>query len=72
MFVSDEDPTLETLDFTIRIGSTSTFFYCENLIVKINLEFFLKIKKVHKHSLNTFFYLRIDVLLNTRHFIRNI
>ena len=27
MFLSDEEPTLETLDFTIRIGSTPTFFY---------------------------------------------
>ena len=27
MFPSDEGPTLETLDFTIRIGSTSTFLY---------------------------------------------
>ena len=27
MFLSDEGPTLETLDFTIRIGSTATFLY---------------------------------------------
>ena len=27
MFLSDEGPTLETLDFTIRIGSTPTFSY---------------------------------------------
>ena len=26
-FFSDEGPTLETLDFTIRIGSTPTFLY---------------------------------------------
>ena len=26
LFPSGEGPTLETLDFTIRIGSTSTFF----------------------------------------------
>ena len=26
-FLSDEGPTLETLDFTIRIGSTPTFSY---------------------------------------------
>ena len=25
MFLSDEGPTVETLDYTIRIGSTSTF-----------------------------------------------
>ena len=25
--LSDEGPTLETLDYTIRIGSTPTFFY---------------------------------------------
>ena len=27
MFLSDERPTLETLDFTIRIGSTPTFLF---------------------------------------------
>ena len=27
VFLSDEGPTLETLDFTIRIGSTPTFLY---------------------------------------------
>ena len=27
MFLSDEGPTLETLDFTIRIGSTPISFY---------------------------------------------
>ena len=27
LFLSDEGPTLETLDITIRIGSTPTFFY---------------------------------------------
>ena len=28
-FLSDEGPTLETLDFTIRIGSTPTFLYLD-------------------------------------------
>ena len=30
MFLSDDDPTLETLDFTMRIGSTTTssYFIC--------------------------------------------
>ena len=27
LFLSDEGPMLETLDFTIRIGSTPTFLY---------------------------------------------
>ena len=27
MFLSDEEPTLETLDYAIRIGSTPTFLY---------------------------------------------
>ena len=27
MFLSDDDPTLETLDFTMRIGSTTTSSY---------------------------------------------
>ena len=31
MFLSDKEPTLETLDFTIRIGSTPTFLYFDNL-----------------------------------------
>ena len=26
-FLSDEGPTVETLDYTIRIGSTQTFLY---------------------------------------------
>ena len=29
MFLSDEGPTLETLDFAFRIGSTPTFLYFE-------------------------------------------
>ena len=28
-FLSDEGPTLETIDFTIRIGSTPTFLYLD-------------------------------------------
>ena len=27
LFLSDEGPTLETLNYTIRIGSTPTFLY---------------------------------------------
>ena len=27
MFLSDEGPTLKTIDFAIRIGSTPTFLY---------------------------------------------
>ena len=27
MFLSDEGPTLETLDFIFRVGSTLTFFF---------------------------------------------
>ena len=43
MFVSDEGPVLETLDFTIHIGSTPTFLYflglihCQNQILSIAL-----------------------------------
>ena len=29
MFLSDEGPTLETLDFTLHIGSTPTFLYID-------------------------------------------
>ena len=32
LFLSDEGPTLETWDFTIRIGSTPTFFYISTSI----------------------------------------
>ena len=30
MFLSDGGPSLETLDFIIRIGSTPTFLYFDN------------------------------------------
>ena len=39
MFLSDEGPTLETLDFTIRIGSTPTFVYLDLYLYK---DFFIK------------------------------
>ena len=36
MFLSDEGPMLDTLDYTIRIGSTPTFLYLEfNIVVKL-------------------------------------
>ena len=31
LFLSDEGPMLETLDYTIRIGSTPTFLYLINI-----------------------------------------
>ena len=34
MFLSDEGPMLETLDYTIRIGSTPTFLYFDLYIYK--------------------------------------
>ena len=34
MFLSDEGPTLETLDFTIRIGSTPTFLYIKRSVLR--------------------------------------
>ena len=34
VFLSDERPTLETLDFTIRIGSTPTFLYFDLYIIE--------------------------------------
>ena len=42
LFFSDEGPTLETLDYTIRIGSTPTFLYFNlyTYIVKIIKSFF--------------------------------
>ena len=41
-FLSDEGPTLETLDFAIRIGSTPTFSYFDLYLCNI----------VHNMSLN--------------------
>ena len=36
LFLSDEGPMLETLDYTIHIGSTPTFLYFEfNIVVKL-------------------------------------
>ena len=35
LFLSDEGPTLETLDFTIRIGSTPTFSYFDNRVLYV-------------------------------------
>ena len=32
VFFSDEGPTLETLDYTVRIGSTPTFLYFDLLL----------------------------------------
>ena len=39
MFLSDEGPTLRTLDFTIRIGSTPTVLYFHLYIMFILLLF---------------------------------
>ena len=38
LFLSDEVPTLETLDFTIRIGSTPTFSYFDMHIINVLLQ----------------------------------
>ena len=36
LFISDEGPTLETLDFTVHIGSTPTFLYFDsNLLLML-------------------------------------
>ena len=54
MFLSDEGPTLETLDFTIRIGITPTFFthgYCLAAFVSLcdQQGFFARCVKTGKH-----------------------
>ena len=33
LFLSDEKPLLKTLDYTVRIGSTSTFLYFDLLLI---------------------------------------
>ena len=42
-FLSDEGPMLETLDYTIRIGSIPTFLYFDLYDVKPFLEFRLQL-----------------------------
>ena len=37
LFLSDEGPMLETLDYTIRIGSTPTFLYLD---LQVNTDLF--------------------------------
>ena len=44
MFLSDEGPTLETLDFTIRISSTPTFLYFDLFWHSIGVLFSLAVK----------------------------
>ena len=36
LFLSDEGPTFETLDYTMRIGITSTFLYFDNITACYN------------------------------------
>ena len=61
MFLSDEGPTLETLDFTIHIGSTPTFLYFDLYLNTAWLRSTLRLI----HYLNLLYILRflIKVLL---------
>ena len=43
LFLSDEGPMLETLDYTIRIGSTATFLYFDLYLYSTHTTFLLHI-----------------------------
>ena len=52
LFLSDEGPTLETLDYTIRIGSTPTFLYFDLYLYSAYAahyvyDMYLALKKLH-------------------------
>ena len=72
LFLSDEGPTLETLDFTIRIGSIPTFLYFDLYLYSAHATHYVYFKISHdcvkqsepcKFCYRTFFYVRV---LNTR------
>ena len=50
MFLSDKGPMLETLDYTIRIGSTPTFLYFDLFIYRYIIRYFLHQFTLHKLS----------------------
>ena len=52
MFLSDEGPTLKTLDFSIRIGSTPTFLYFELYLYAAYAAHYTFIKWVWDRSYN--------------------
>ena len=70
MFLSDEAPTLEMLDFTIRIGSTPTFSYFDFYLDSWHVEHYpilsqtLQFAAVSKSSLNKM-YFDINIYLLT-------
>ena len=52
MFLSDEGPTLKTLDFYIRIGSTPTFLYFDLYLYTAYAAHYTFIKRVWDRSYN--------------------
>ena len=53
LFLSDEGPMLETLDFTIRIGSTPTFSYFDLIYITWLC---LLVLEIYLLTLGIFFY----------------
>ena len=54
LFLSDEGPMLETLDYTIRIGSTPTFFYFDlylNTAYAAHYVYYIDINIRHDYNL---------------------
>ena len=49
-FLSDEGPMLETLDYTIRIGSTPTFLYFDLYLYSAYAAFFVYFTMALVHS----------------------
>ena len=51
LFLSDEGPTLETIDYTIRIGSTPTFLYFDLYLYSAYAAHYVYVNK-KKHSVH--------------------
>ena len=54
LFLSDEGPMLETLDYTIRIGSTPTFLYFDLYISTLPTQ--------HTTFISTFMYSSLEFM----------
>ena len=71
LFLTDEGPTLETLDCTIRIGSTPTYKqirkWTKSHIINVLLTSFARSVRANLHIR---IFLRILYLINNLHFLR--
>ena len=55
MFLSDEGPKLETLDFTIRIGSVPTFFHFDLYLTDCLRSTLHLFQETNKHTFSPIF-----------------